>query len=125
MSESLLLIGGVYNLLFAIFHLLFWRIFDWKQDLASLTSINRAIMQVLNLCLTFVFIIFGVLSLMYPAQMVETELGRTLTGMIAIFWLLRAVEQAVFFKLKNWISWVFLFIFLGGAGLYGLIPFVG
>ena len=125
MSESLLLIGGVYNLLFAVFHLLFWRIFNWKQDLASLTSINRAIVQVLNLCLTFVFIIFGVLSLMYPAQMVETELGRTLTGMIAIFWFLRAVKQAVFFKLKNWISWVFLFLFLAGTGLYGLIPFVG
>jgi hypothetical protein len=125
MSEALLLVGGIYNLLFTIFHLLFWRIFDWKNDLASLTSVNRAIMQVLNLCLTFVFVIFGVLSLLYPAQMAGTELGQALAGMIALFWLLRAVEQVIFFKLKNWISWILLFVFLGGAVLYGLVPFVG
>ena len=46
MSETLLIIGGIYNLLFAFFHLLFWKIFDWKTDLASLTSVNRAIMQI-------------------------------------------------------------------------------
>jgi hypothetical protein len=124
MSETLLLLGGIYNLLFAVFHLLFWRIFNWKEDLASLTSLNRAIMQVLNLCLTFVFVIFGVVSLLYPAQMVGTELGRALTVMIAFFWFLRAVEQVIFFKLKNWVSWTFLLVFIGGGVLYGLVPFV-
>jgi hypothetical protein len=121
MSETLLIIGGIYNLLFAIFHLLFWRIFDWKNDLASLTSVNRAIMQVINLCLTFVFIVFGVLSLLHPKQIIGTELGQTLTGLIAIFWFLRAIEQIVFFKLKNWISWAFLLVFLIGTGLYSAL----
>jgi hypothetical protein len=121
MSETFLIIGGIYNLLFATFHFLFWKIFDWENDLASLTSVNRAIMQVINLCLTFVFVIFGVLSLLYPSQMVGTELGRILTSMIAVFWFLRAIEQVIFFKLKNWISWAFLFIFLIGAGSYSVI----
>ena len=121
MSETLLRIGGIYNLLFVVFHLFFWRIFDWKNDLASLTSINRAIMQVLNLCLTFVFVIFGTLSLLNPEQMVSTDLGRTLTGLIAIFWFLRAVEQIIFFKLKKPVSWVFLLIFLVGTGLYAVV----
>ena len=122
MDESLLVIGGIYNLLFAVvFHLLFWKIFNWKNDLASLTSVNRAIMQVINLCLTFVFIIFGVISLLHPDQMISTELGQTLTGLIAVFWFLRAIEQVAFFKLKNWISWAFLLIFLIGTGLYGVI----
>jgi hypothetical protein len=125
MSDTLLIIGGIYNLLFVIFHLLFWRIFNWKNDLASLTSLNRAIMQVLNLCLTFTFFVFGMLSLLYPDQMVGAGLGRALTGMIAIFWLLRAVEQVVFFKLKNRTSWVFLLVFLNGAGLYGLVLLIG
>ena len=92
-----------------------------KNDLASLKSVNRAIMQVINLCLTFVFIIFGVISLQHPDQMMGTELGRTLIFLIAIFWFLRVVEQIIFFKLKNWLSWAFLFIFLIGTGLYSAI----
>ena len=121
MSDVLLLIGAIYNLAFIVFHLLFWRIFDWRNDLVSLTATNRAIMQVLNLSLSFAFIIFGTLSFLFPQQMVETELGRALTGMIAAFWLLRAFEQIVFFKLKHWLSQLFTLVFLVGAGLYGLI----
>ena len=121
MDEILLLIGGIYNLLFAVFHLLFWKIFDWKNDLALLTLVNRAIMQVINLCLTFVFIIFGVISLLHPNQMIGTDLGRTLIFLIAIFWFLRAVEQIIFFKMKNWLSWAFFFVFLIGAWLYSAI----
>jgi len=121
MSDTLLAVGGIYNLLFAVFHLLFWWIFDWKNDLASLTPINRAIMQVINLCLTFVFSIFGVLSLAYPFQMLQAGLGRTLTSMIAAFWFLRAIEQVIFFKLKSWVSWAFTLVFLGGVGLYSAV----
>lgn len=121
MDETLLVIGGIYNLLFAVFHLLFWKIFDWKRDLASLTAVNRAIIQVLNLCLTFVFIIFGIISLLYPEQMLGTNLGQTLTGLIAVFWFLRVIEQIIFFKLENWISWTFLIVFLIGTGLYSVI----
>ena len=121
MRESLLLVGGIYNLLFVVFHLLFWRLFDWNKDLASLTPINCAIMQVLNLSLTFAFLIFGILSLLYPGQMTETQLGRALTGMISIFWLLRAIEQIIFFKLKKWVSWAFSLLFLAGSGLYAAV----
>jgi hypothetical protein len=121
MSDVLLLIGAIYNLAFIVFHLLFWRLFDWENDLASLTTTNRAIMQVMNLSLTFAFITFGSLSLLFPQQMVDTELGRALTGMIATFWLLRAFEQVIYFKLKHWLSRLFTLVFLAGAGLYGLV----
>ena len=73
-------------------------------------------MQVMNLSLAFAFIIFGSLSLLFPQQIVETELGRALTGMITTFWLLRAFEQAIFFKLKHWLSRLFTLVFLMGAG---------
>lgn len=121
MSDVLLLIGAIYNLAFIVFHLLFWRLFDWENDLASLTTTNRAIMQVMNLSLTFAFITFGSLSLLFPQQMADTELGRALTGMIATFWLLRAFEQVIYFKLKHWLSRLFTLVFLVGAGLYGLV----
>jgi len=56
--KQLLIAGSIYNLLFAIFHILFWKIFR-KTQLNKLDFLNRGIMQVLNLCLTFCFLIFN------------------------------------------------------------------
>ncbi len=112
MAETLLIIGGVFNLAFAVFHLLFWRIFGWNKELAKLSFINRAIVQVLNLCLTFVFVIFAYVSFLHPRELLAPGLGRSLVALIAAFWLLRAIEQMVFFRLRHWASWAFLASFL-------------
>lgn len=117
--ETLIVIGGLYNTAFAIFHLGFWKIFGWKRDLVSLTPANRAIMQVLNLCLMVSFLIFAYISIFHTAELVATDIGRALLALIALFWLLRAVEQPVFFGLGQPLSVVFLVIFLTGFGLYG------
>ena len=37
LTPTLLVAGGIFNLCFAVFHLCFWRLFRWKEDLASLT----------------------------------------------------------------------------------------
>lgn len=77
-------------------------------------------MQVLNLSLTFAFVIFGYVSLFHSRELLETALGHSLLVLISLFWLLRAIEQIVFFKLKHWGSAVFLTVFLSGAMLYGI-----
>jgi len=118
--EILIKAGGVFSICFVIFHLLFWKIFHWREDLRSLSFLNRAIMQVVNLSLTFVFAIFGYLSLAHSEELLQSPLGHSLLVLIALFWLLRAVEQAVFFKLKHWGSVAFLVVFLLGSLLYGI-----
>ena len=120
-SETVIIIGGIYNLAFVLFHLMFWRLFRWKEDLASLTRINRAIMQVINLCLTFVFLAFAYISLFYATELLSTSLGKTLLVLIFIFWILRAVEQIVFFGLRKKISVTLLVVFVFGALIY-LLP---
>ena len=118
--EFLIKAGGIYCFGFVIFHLMFWRLFNWGEDLKSLSFINRATMQVLNLSLTFAFVIFGYISLFHSRELLETALGHSLLVLISLFWLLRAIEQVVFFKLKHWASAVFLMVFLAGAVLYGV-----
>jgi len=112
--------GGIYCFAFVIFHLLFWRLFNWREDLRSLSFLNRCIIQVLNLGLAFSFAIFGYVSLVHTTELLVTPLGKSLLVLIALFWLARAVEQIVFFKLKHWGSIAFLLIFLAGALLYGI-----
>ena len=122
-DEAWVVAGGVYCLAFALFHLAFWKLFGWRQDLRSLTAVNRAVVQILNLCLTFAFLVFAFVSLLYPSEMTGTGLGRALLLLIAAFWLLRAVEQVIFFGLRRRVSLAFFVTFLLGTALY-LLPWL-
>ena len=124
MSATTVMVGGIFNVSFAVFHLFFWRLFDWKRDLASLSFINRQVMQILNLCLTFTFLIFAYVSLFHTAELIGTRLGEVLLLLISVFWFLRAVEQVIFFGLKNALSVAFFVAFLVGGLLYAYPWFV-
>ena len=100
-AETLLWLGGAYQLVIAAFHLMFWKLFAWRDELPKLTPLNRAVMQVLNLCLTFVFVVFAYVSMAHADELLGTGLGRALLALIAVFWALRAVEQVVFFGLRK------------------------
>jgi uncharacterized membrane protein YwzB len=121
--ETVLIIGSLYNLLFAVFHLLFWKIFKWDMELSKLSFLNRAVMQVLNLCLTFCFLLFSYISFFHTSELLTTELGHVVLIGIAIFWSLRAIEQIIFFKLKHWGSVIFLLTFIAGALIYAIPAF--
>ena len=118
--ETLIQVGGLYNIILVIFHLFFWHIFNWEQDLRSVSSLNRSIMPVVNLSLIFVFIIFAYISLVHSTELLTSPLGNSLLIMIALFWLARSLLQIIFFKLDHWLSFAFLCYFLAGAALYGI-----
>ncbi|MBA2621926.1 MAG: hypothetical protein H0U87_12060 [Acidobacteria bacterium] len=121
--KSLLFIGGFYHLALFVFHLFFWKLFDWKRELSSLKFANRGIVQILNLRLMWVFLVVAYISFVHADALLTTALGRAILISIALFWLMRAVEQIVFFKLTSKISAAFSAIFLLGAAIY-FIPFL-
>lgn len=121
LAEISLFAGGIFNLGFTIFHLFFSKLFDWKKDLASLTAVNRSVMQILNLCLTFMIFVMGYVSLFLPREMLTTNLGKNLLVAFALFWFLRMLEQIFVFEVKNRLSVMFTLIFLLGSILY-IIP---
>ncbi len=118
----IILIGcGVFDFGFAVFHLMFWKIFNWKEDLASLTSINRSVMQILNLCLTFMFLTMAYVTFFLQAEMISTNLGIILLIAFSIFWFFRMIEQMVFFGITNRISFLLTLTFFAGGVLH-LLP---
>jgi hypothetical protein len=121
-SSTFLLAGGVFHVAIGIFHIFFWRIFHWKEDLASLTHINRAVMQILNICLTFFFFAIAYTSFAHAEELIFTSLGRTILASIVLFWILRLILQFAFFGVWHRISNLFVVVFTIGASLY-LIPF--
>lgn len=121
--KVLLYVGAAYHLAFALFHLGFWKLFRWQDELPKLGFINRNIMQILNLCLTFIFLAIAWISFVHADALSATALGRTLLIVIALFWLLRAFLQAFYFGIKDMRSFAFLLVFVAGATLY-LVPFI-
>ena len=105
--KTLIIIGGFYCLAFAIFHPAFWKIFDWKSELPKLNDINRGVMQVLNLRLTCVLLFFAFLSLFFNSDLLTSDLGKIILGAISLFWLMRAIEQPIFWKFDDRISVAF------------------
>lgn len=120
-KETLLFIGGLYNLSFAIFYILFWKIFRWKRGLRRLLPQDRAIMQVMNIHLIYIFFVFAYISIFHQEGLISTQLGKVIIIVLSLFWFMRAIEQIIFFGLKNLVSIVFMIIMLIGATIY-LIP---
>jgi hypothetical protein len=112
-ARAALFAVGVYHLGFGLFHLGFWKLFRWKEELARLGHVNRAIMQVLNLCLAYLAFAFAVLAFAFPHS-----LGDAVLGVLAGLWLLRAALQVVYFRrVGARINAALVALFLLGAAL--------
>lgn len=58
-------------------------------------------MQILNLRLIYIFIAFGVITLLFQEALLNSELGAGVLIMISLFWVGRIVEHFVFARLMN------------------------
>lgn len=119
MKEILVMAGGIYMVILIVFHILFWRIFNWPESLMSLNKTNRSTIQVLNLSITFIFVIIAYISFAHTYALLHTELGNSLLVLISILWVFRAILQLAFYGYKHKASVGLTIFFLTGALLYG------
>ncbi|MBD9536303.1 hypothetical protein IB227_10635 [Stenotrophomonas sp. STM01] len=124
-AELLVRLAGVHSLGFAAFHLAFWRLFGWKRELAQLSTANRAILQILNLRVIYVFLGMGVIALAFTSDLVDTRLGVVLLCFMAVFWLGRALEQFVFLRINDWRVHLLTGLFVLGAVLHAVPMWLG
>ncbi len=113
-----LYLAGALNLALLVLHAFFWRLFRWRGELAKLSSLNRGVMQIMNLCLMALFAIAAYLSFVHAPAMLSSPLGHALLAGFALFWLLRAAEHVWFFGLKAPMAVFFTAFFAVLAGLY-------
>lgn len=112
--------AGIYNLGFGLFHLAFWRLLDWREQLARLSPTNRAVVQALNLCLTFFFLLGAFLALFFPEEMLSTGLGQALRVGLLLFWILRTALQVILFDLRKRVHQILMGLFVAGVMVHGL-----
>nr|WP_219339828.1 hypothetical protein [Luteimonas salinisoli] len=114
---------GVHSLGFALFHAAFWKLFDWKYELRKVALPTRAITQILNLRLIYVFSGIAALCFLFPADMAGTRLGRALLLFMALFWVGRTIEQCVFLRVNHPLVHALTALFVLGAVLFALPVF--
>jgi len=116
-TELVVRAAGLHSLGFAAFHLAFWKLFDWKRDLARTSVANRAIMQILNLRLIYLFLGMGAACFAFTDALLHTPLGRAVLGFMSLFWVGRTIEQMVFLRVRHWGVHALTALFILGAAL--------
>ncbi len=118
MNKYLLICGGVINLLLAGFHISFWKIFNWPESLFSLSPVNLGIMQVINIHLAFVILVFAYISIFCYRELLSTKLGKSIVVSIILFYILRGVNQLIFWDIAMPNSALIALFCLFVAGIY-------
>ena len=121
MSKALLIAGGILNALFAVFHLALPSLAQWQNTLRTISTDSQAVMYTLNLAAALTLLVFAYVSVFHRRDLLTTNLGKALAISIALFWLVRAVAEILYFRIGVDGSWVGVLIF-GAIGAVYLIP---
>jgi hypothetical protein len=89
-------LAGLADIAFAVFHLMFWRLFGWPATLWGSGRLNAVITQTLNIVLIYVFAVYGGALLWYALSGPGAPSLLLWAG--AGFWALRLALQLMLFE---------------------------
>ena len=93
---------GVLLIVLALIHLVFPKYFKWKQELNSLSIINRQMMFVHTYFIAFVVLLMGFLCLTSSAELANTTFGKNISLGLGFFWGARLIVQFFGYSSKVW-----------------------
>ena len=117
---TVIYLAGVYNISLALFHLLFWKLFDWRKDLLRLSHANKAIMQIFNVQMIYYFLFVAVVCFWLPSELTFSKLGKVFLGGNTLFWFIRVIQQFVFLRINDYRVHILTGVFVVGTILFGL-----
>ena len=118
--NTIILLCGLYNIGFAIFHIAFWKIFHWDNELKKLSFANKGIMQILNVQMIYYWLFVAIACFAFPTELLTTKFGIFFLIGNSIFWLLRTIQQFIFLRANHIAIHILTFIFMIGALLFAL-----
>ena len=101
MELQIKIIGGLFILL-AFLHVFFPKYFNWKQELRSLSLINRQMMYVHLFFIAFGIFLLGLLCLTSSDALLNSTFGKRISLGLGIFWAARLYVQFFVYSPKLW-----------------------
>ena len=93
---------GISLVILGLLHIIFPWYFNWETELSRLSLVNRQVMQVHTFFIALIVLLMGILCLLAPRQLLETEFGHLISFGLAIFWTTRLVIQFFGFSPDLW-----------------------
>lgn len=91
--ELHLKITGILLIVLAWLHVIFPKYFKWKQELESVSRINRQMMYVHTFFIAFMVLLTGLLCLTSATEITTTTFGKRVSLGLGIFWITRLFFQ--------------------------------
>lgn len=101
MELHLKIIGSCLILL-GLVHAIFPKQFNWKQELSSLSIVNREMMYVHTFFIAITLFLVGLLCLTSATELVNTTFGKRVSLGLGIFFSLRLLVQFFGYSSKTW-----------------------
>lgn len=101
MTIHLQIIGYILIAL-AITHFGFPKYFNWKIELKDLSLTHKQIYGVHTFFIAFVVLLMGLLCITSTEELISTNLGKTLSLGLGIFWGIRLLFQLLVYSPKLW-----------------------
>lgn len=93
---------GVLLIGLALIHSIFPRYFNWKEELRRLGMMNRQMMRIHTFFIALVVFLMGVLCLYSTDDLINTQLGKTLSLGLGVFWFCRLILQFFGYSSQLW-----------------------
>jgi hypothetical protein len=117
---------GVSLMVLALIHLVFPKYFNWKNELKSLSLINRQMMTIHTFFIALIVFLMGLLCIHSASDLVNTKFGKLISLGFAIFWSFRLLIQFFGYSPKLWRGKTFetiIHILFSGFWIYITIIF--
>lgn len=98
---------GTLLIILSIIHIVFPKYFKWKEELNSLSLMNRQMTYIHTLFIAVTVLLMGVLCLTSTEDLISTDLGKKISLGFGLFWTLRLIIQFFGYSSKLWKGKVF------------------
>ena len=106
MELHLKIIGSLLMAL-ALLHFFFPKYFKWKQDLNSVSIINRQVMYIHSFFIALIVFLMGLLCQTSANELLNTVLGKRISLGLGVFWATRLIIQFFGYSAKLWMGKAF------------------
>jgi hypothetical protein len=93
MYRLLMILGGLVNIYCAIFHIAFWKLFNWGIELAKLSAVNHGTMEALDIAVIYTLFYAAGVSLYFAWARPRGPFAAGALLFIAGFYIVRAADE--------------------------------
>jgi hypothetical protein len=93
----MLRIAGSISLLFMLFHLAFFKLFDWQHSLSCLSQLNRSILLTYHYVSILITFFMGFVPLFQTEALLSSSLKCSILSMFGLFYIIRIVTEFTLF----------------------------